>query len=235
MPNTPHSSWSLSNTMLTSWNTRRKTVSTWARWTSRSKARSISPADSTLPHVRVVEQQGLERACLVERSHGVALHPLVGLLARHALACQLEQHGAGEDDAARPLEVLAHPSRVDHHALHDLREAPQHVVEGDEAVGQDHPLDRRVRDVALVPERDVLHARPSRCRAAAAPAPRPARTRSGSACAASPTSPSGPSRTAPRPRRSRSSAGRGSRARTSRATRPRSPARRAARRGGRAG
>ena len=42
---------------------------------------------------------------------------------------------------------------------HDAREAAQHVIERDEAVGQDHALDRRVRDVALVPERDVLERR----------------------------------------------------------------------------
>ena len=41
----------------------------------------------------------------------------------------------------------------------DAREAAQHVIEGDEAVGQDHALDRRVRDVALVPQRDVLERR----------------------------------------------------------------------------
>ena len=41
----------------------------------------------------------------------------------------------------------------------DAREAAQHVIERDEAVGQDHALDRRVRDVALVPERDVLERR----------------------------------------------------------------------------
>ena len=57
------------------------------------------------------------------------------------------------------LEVLAHPLRVDDHAAHDAREAPQHVIERDEAVGQDDALDRRVRDVALVPERDVLERR----------------------------------------------------------------------------
>ena len=42
---------------------------------------------------------------------------------------------------------------------HDPGEAPQHVIERDEAVGQDDALDRRVRDVALVPERDVLERR----------------------------------------------------------------------------
>ena len=41
----------------------------------------------------------------------------------------------------------------------DPGEAAQHVIERDEAVGQNHALDRRVRDVALVPERDVLERR----------------------------------------------------------------------------
>ena len=47
-------------------------------------------------------------------------------------------------------------ARVDDHVPDDPREAAQHVVEREEAVGHDHALDRRVRDVALVPERDVL-------------------------------------------------------------------------------
>ena len=41
----------------------------------------------------------------------------------------------------------------------DAGEAAEHVIERDEAVGQDDALDRRVRDVALVPERDVLERR----------------------------------------------------------------------------
>ena len=41
----------------------------------------------------------------------------------------------------------------------DAREAAEHVIERDEAVGQDDALDRRVRDVALVPQRDVLERR----------------------------------------------------------------------------
>ena len=74
----------------------------------------------------------------------------------------------------------------------DPREAPQHVVERDEAVGQDDALDRRVRDVALVPQRDVLERRHGVGRAPGAPGRRSARSRSGCACAASPTSPSAP-------------------------------------------
>ena len=65
----------------------------------------------------------------------------------------------GKHDAARTIQVLAHPIRIDDHAGDDAREPPQHVIERDEAVGQDHALDRRMRDVALVPERDVLEAR----------------------------------------------------------------------------
>ena len=38
-------------------------------------------------------------------------------------------------------------------------ESTQHVIERDEAVGQNHALHRRMRDVALVPERDVLERR----------------------------------------------------------------------------
>ena len=44
------------------------------------------------------------------------------------------------------------PSMIERHLHH-------HVVREHQRVGEHHPLDRRVRDVALVPQRDVLHAR----------------------------------------------------------------------------
>ena len=84
---------------------------------------------------------------------------LVGLLAREAAPRQLEQDRPREYHAARSREVLAHPLGIDHHAVDDARETAQHVIERDEAVGQDDALDRRVRDVALVPQRDVLERR----------------------------------------------------------------------------
>ena len=46
--------------------------------------------------------------------------------------------------------------RVDHHPFHKRQNPPLHVVEQDRRVGQDDPLDRGVRDVALVPQRHVL-------------------------------------------------------------------------------
>ena len=42
-------------------------------------------------HVGVGEQQRLEVLLLGKRAHGVALHPFIGLLARHAPARQLQQ------------------------------------------------------------------------------------------------------------------------------------------------
>ena len=51
------------------------------------------------------------------------------------------------------------PPGVHPHPLDDGPELHQHVVGEQRRVGQDHPLDRRVRDVALVPQGDVLQAR----------------------------------------------------------------------------
>ena len=110
-------------------------------------------------HVGVGQQQLLEVFLLVVRAERVALHPFVGLLARNAPLRELEQHGSREHDAARQLEVLLHAIDIHDEALHDAREPPQHVIERDEAVRKNHALDRRVRDVALVPERDVLERR----------------------------------------------------------------------------
>jgi hypothetical protein len=54
------------------------------------------------------------------------------------------------------LEVASHPVGVDHEPLHDPGEAVEHVIEREERVRDDHALGRRLRDVALVPERHVL-------------------------------------------------------------------------------
>ena len=47
------------------------------------------------------------------------------------------------------------------HSTDDAGKAPQHVIESDEAVWQNHALDRGMRDVALVPQGDVLERRMS--------------------------------------------------------------------------
>ena len=67
-----------------------------------------------------------------------------------------EQHALGEQRAAGELEVRRHPVGVHDHPARDAQRQVLHVVEQDRRVGQHDPLGARVRDVALVPQRDVL-------------------------------------------------------------------------------
>jgi len=55
-----------------------------------------------------------------------------------------------------PFEVAAHPLLTHDEPFDEPGEAVEHVVQREECVRQHDPLGRRVRDVALVPERDVL-------------------------------------------------------------------------------
>ena len=68
------------------------------------------------------------------------------------------------------------------------------VVREVQRVGENDALDRRMRDVTLVPERDVLESRPAGWRAGRVRAAQAARSSPGCACAASRSSPSGPVR-----------------------------------------
>ena len=112
---------------------------------------------------------------------GIALRctDAVRVVARQARLDQREQHRLAEHEAVRRVEVLAHPLGVHVHALDDAAELHQHVVGELQRVGEDDALDRRVRDVALVPQRDVLERRPAGCRAARGRGRRAARTFTG--------------------------------------------------------
>ena len=61
--------------------------------------------------------------------------------------------------AAQTVEVLLHVDGIDQELVDDPGEAHQREVEGDRRVRADHALDRGMRDVAFVPERDILHRR----------------------------------------------------------------------------
>ena len=63
-----------------------------------------------------------------------------------------------EEEPVRRPEVPLHPLGIDDEPLDDPGEAIEHVVECEERVRHDDALRRRVRDVALVPERHVLEA-----------------------------------------------------------------------------
>jgi hypothetical protein len=86
----------------------------------------------------------------------MTLDDAICLITGDPLLDQGEQHSLAEHQAAGRLEVCQHPIRVDHEPVDKTTELDQHVVKGDRGVGKDHPLCRGMRDVALVPEGDVL-------------------------------------------------------------------------------
>jgi len=57
------------------------------------------------------------------------------------------------------IEIALHALAIDHELLDDRRHAAEREVERHGRIGRDVALDRRVRDVALVPQRDVLQRR----------------------------------------------------------------------------
>ena len=86
------------------------------------------------------------------------LDEAVRLVARQPGLDQREQHALREEEAVARLQVRAHPLGQDDEAFDQPGEPVEHVVEREERVRHDDALGRRVRDVALVPERDVLEA-----------------------------------------------------------------------------
>ena len=93
---------------------------------------------------------------LVPGAHRVTLHEPVRVVAREPGLDEREQQALAEVEAVARVEVLAHPLGADDEPLQQPGEPVEHVVDGEERVGQHDPLGRGVRDVALVPERDVL-------------------------------------------------------------------------------
>ena len=112
-----------------------------------------------LAHVLVGLEQPSRKSLAAPDLHGVALHQPIGVLARDALLRERDQHALRMHEPAQPVEVLAHVLGIDHELVDDAGEPRQREIERHGGVRTDHALDRGVRDVALVPERDVLQRR----------------------------------------------------------------------------
>src|SRR3954451_4967223 len=95
----------------------------------------------------------------VPRALRILLHDPVRLVAAVAALDEREQDALGEQRPVRDLEVGPHAVRVHDEPAHDADPEVLHVVEQDRRVRQDHALGAGVRDVALVPEGDVLDRR----------------------------------------------------------------------------
>ena len=118
--------------------------------------RSSSAASEHGRHLGVGREQSAQRHLVVPGGEGVSLHELVCALAADPGLDQPQERAAREHQAVGRLEVSQHPLGIDGEPLDEPAGAVEHVVERDRGVGQHHPLGRRVRDVALVPQRDVL-------------------------------------------------------------------------------
>ena len=93
---------------------------------------------------------------LLPRAHRGALHEAVRVVAPEAGFDERVEDALAEEEVVARLEVAAHPLGPHDEAVDEPGEALEHVVEREERVGDHDALGRRVRDVALVPERDVL-------------------------------------------------------------------------------
>src|SRR5688572_18501206 len=102
-------------------------------------------------------EQILEPPFAAPRAHGARLHETIGILARDALLREREQHATAVNQTARMIEIGAHAVGIDDELLDQTRRAHQREIERDGRIGRDEAFDRGMRDVALVPERDVLH------------------------------------------------------------------------------
>src|SRR4051812_10390324 len=110
-------------------------------------------------HLGVLLQERIEVAFAAPDRHRVALDQLVGIFAARALLRQRDQGALGVDQAAEPVEALLHVGGVDPGLVDQGRQTIEREVEGDGGIRPDHALGRGVRDIALVPEHDVLQRR----------------------------------------------------------------------------
>ena len=87
------------------------------------------------------------------------LHQLVGRLACQALAHESKHHAFAEKEPASQLQVVVHAFLVDHQAVDQPGRSAHHEICDARGIRADHPLHRRMRNVALVPERHILQGR----------------------------------------------------------------------------
>ena len=210
----------------------------WRRWCSRSKARSSSAASSR------AAMSGSAPSSARKLALAAADAPRAARCAAPArrppgAPCPLRTSASITASLKNSPPVQLQVLRACASAL-TTRPSTRPAARADHEVGEagrvgaDHALDRRVRDVALVPQRDVLQRRPARTSAAGARARTGSRTGSGSSCAASPSEPFCPLPNASSPRRPRCAASGARRARCARSRCRGAPAPRSRRRGDRA-
>src|SRR6478735_61304 len=106
--------------------------------------------------LRVAADEPRKVGLFLPGPHGVILDEAVRIVAREPGLDEREEEAMTEDQAVARLEIAEHPLGMDDEPFNDPHEAVEHVVEGEERIGDDDALGRGLRDVALMPERHVL-------------------------------------------------------------------------------
>ena len=84
------------------------------------------------------------------------LHQAICVFARHAGLCEIEEELSAENQAAAALEVLQHAIRINQECVDQASGFVQQVIHENCRIGKNNSLNRRMRDVALVPQWDIL-------------------------------------------------------------------------------
>src|SRR5712691_11020558 len=108
--------------------------------------------------LRIGGEELPEVLVVVPRLHRVSLDEPVRVVARETGLDERDQETVAEHETVARIDVPPHSLRMNDKAFDDPREPIEHVVEREERIRNDDALSRGVRDVALVPHRDVLEA-----------------------------------------------------------------------------
>src|ERR1700690_1612201 len=96
-------------------------------------------------------------AAVVCGSKCAPLYDSVRLLARHpGFLDEREQHTTAAVESQAALDVLAHSLRPDDQPLDESARLDEHVVQQDRRLREEDALGRRVANVTLVPEAQLL-------------------------------------------------------------------------------
>ena len=87
------------------------------------------------------------------------LHDAVCVFPAQSGLRQGKQHALAVHKTSCTLQIFLHPLGMDHEPIHNLLCAREREIERDCCVGRNEAFDRRMRDVALVPQRHVLQRR----------------------------------------------------------------------------
>lgn len=95
---------------------------------------------------------------LLPCAHGMGLDHSISILAGNSMLNQIQKKLPAEDQSAGAFKVGFHARRINEHGIDQVGGLVQGVIDERGRVGQDDSFDRRVRNIAFMPERDVLKA-----------------------------------------------------------------------------